>query len=597
MLAALAAAPLAGTLRSLELHCGGAFQPELHHLSGLGASLTSLRVYGNRTMDDAALAELPRVAPALAELHLSEQQSRRGRHVQGEGLAALGALVALRSLALQCREPEPRGMAAALATLTQLTELDLSRCEPRLVVALAPLAALVHGGGALRRLSLPTAYTAWQLERGVPEFLGGGGGGGGGQGATALQALRLQTSAALPMAVMTAMTCLAGLRELNLSYCGPAGSSAAMAGVAAALTGLTSVRLVQEYDDGSGAGCFVADGGGNESVSDPRRVQDPGVAADSSACPRPKDAASTWYEALLTWPLLRQVELSYAEGLDDSHLEGMGRSLRALSCFSLSRNARATGAGFASWRAGCPGLTSLTLYECARVGDAALSQVAVLPLRTLTLAHLPEVGAVGVRHLARACTTLRSLTVERLAGVPGAALAALWRLPLLDTLCVRMCAVNNQTLEIALQESPPQDQQDLPHLPAELKGAAAAAEDADVPQVAAGPSAATTPRPPAPHLTWLELQGALVSTSGLWALRHTPGLTHLDLSYCASVGDGVADVLLLHGGSGVTAGGAGTALIPSLVHIDLRGCPLSEPTLERLRAAGLAVNQGEGTWR
>ncbi|GIL55108.1 hypothetical protein Vafri_10723 [Volvox africanus] len=652
-MAALAAAPLAATLVSLELHCGGAFQPQLHHLDGLGAALTSLQVYGSRTLDDEALAILPRHTPALVQLMLAEQQSRRGRHIRGQGLAVLQDLPALRTLSLLCPEPDVQSMAAALAVLTHLTELDLSRCEPRLTEALAPLSAVVVGagsyGGMLQRLSLPTAYTERQLERGLPAMFGIAAAAADQerQGVAALHALRLHASAALPEQVVEAMSRLGSLRELSLSHCGRGGSGAAVAGAAAALTGLTSIRLIQEYS-GGGDGGEVSDGEGAISPMGPNTKDDADPLITDVLQRLPHAAKEfTWYDGLLTWTSLQQLELTDAYGLDDAHLHEIGRLLGALSYFSLSRNTRTTGAGFASWQTGCRHLTALTLYDCARVGDEAISHVAALPLRTLTLSHLPEVGDVGVRRLAEDCTTLQSLTLERLTGAPGAALATLWRLPLLEVLCLRMCNVNNLTLETAVL---------LPEQ--SVVGAPAVAGD----DGAAVPKVGTPPTAPAPlhlsqqsvtsgqshglvhlnatlqlecgmflqpdraeggcdgmaavrqlaqRLTWLELPGCLVSTSGLWALRHLPGLTHLDLSYCLSVGDAVADILLHGGGrmAAVAAGsaavavspeagraGSGTMLLPSLVHIDLKGCMVAESTLERLRRAGLAVDPGTGTW-
>ncbi|GLC41563.1 hypothetical protein PLESTB_000701700 [Pleodorina starrii] len=679
VMAALGAAPLAASLTSLELHCGGAFQPELHHLAAaeLGRRLTALRVYASRTLDDAALAELPRVAPGLAVLVLGEQQSRRGRHVRGEGLGALAGLGALRALSLACADPDGRRMAAALATLTQLQELDLSRCEPRLLEALAPLRALVcggggGGGGALRRLCLPTAYTTQQLERGLPAVFGGGDGGDrrrdgeagvavAAAAAAELQSLRLHASAPLPEGVVRAMSRLCGLRELSLSHCGPAGSGAAVVAAAAAVTGLTSFHLVQEYGSAADGGFGLEDDDGGGGITSSAAA---GAETADRADPRVGDVA-TWYDGLLAWRSLRRLELTGTDGLDDRHLYEIGRSLGALSYFSLSRNARATGAGFASWPAGCSQLTALTLYDCARVGDAAVEHVAALPLRTLTLAHLPEVGAAGVLRLAGNCTTLRSLTLERLAGAPGSALAALWRLPLLEALCLRMCSVNNQTLEMAFLS--PEQQTEAPGPVSSSSSAVAenprgtamaavsgsgnpAAQEALELDRAAPPdggaagddgAAPPPPPPPAQSLTWLELQGSLVSTMGLWPLRHAAGLTHLDLSYCLSVGDQVAD-LLLHGGGrkaaaaaggstageaeppeaappqpagsaaggacstpggglGLSGGGGGGGgvrlLLPCLVHVDLRGCMVAESTLERLRMAGLAVDPGTGTWR
>ncbi|GIM03578.1 hypothetical protein Vretimale_8318 [Volvox reticuliferus] len=654
VMAALAAAPLASTLVSLELHCGGAFQPELHHLDGLGAALTSLRVYGSRTLDDEALAILPRHTPALVQLMLAEQQSRRGRHIRGQGLAVLRDLPALRALSLVCPEPDAQSMAIALAVLTHLTELDLSRCEPRLLEALAPLSALVVGagsyGGMLQRLSLPTAYTEKQLERGLPATFGGAAAEDEErQSVAALQSLRLHTSAALPEQIVVAMSRLGSLKELSLSHCGLEGSGAAVAGVAAALTGLTSVQLVQEY-----SGC--GDDGEPSGVEGTTSPTGPNTPDDADGWLRLPHVANvvTWYDGLLAWTSLQQLELTDTYGLDDAHLHEIGRLLCALSHFSLSRNTRATGAGFASWPTGCRRLMTLTLYDCTRVGDDAIAHVAALPLRRLTLAHLPEVGAVGVRRLAEDCTTLQSLTLERLAGAPGAALATLWRLPLLEALCLRMCNVNNLVLETAVLL--PKQSAEGRHATAAGDGAAAIRTDSTSP-IAPAPLQLTQQsvtmglshalahanitahvecgkalqpdtakgccdstamvRQPAGRLTWLELPGCLVSTSGLWALRHLSGLTHLDLSYCLSVGDAVADVLL-HGGGrlagaaaadsaaadsaaatvSTVAGGAGSGrmLLPSLVHIDLRGCMVAESTLERLRRAGLAVDPGIGSW-
>ncbi|EFJ41519.1 hypothetical protein VOLCADRAFT_98524 [Volvox carteri f. nagariensis] len=547
-MSALAAAPLAATLTSLDLHCGNAFQPELRHLEGLGSGLMSLRIYGSRTLSDEALAVLPHHMPALAEVVLAEQHSRRGRHVRGEGLAALRGLTALRALSLACPEPDARSMATALATLTQLTELDISRCEPQLLEALSPLSILVcnsgDGGGMLQRLSLPTAYTERQLERGLPVVFGsgaaiasGGDEDGAAMMAVQLQALHLHASAALPVAMVEAMSRLGNLRQLSLSHCGPAGSGATVQAAAAALTKLTSFRLVQEYgssgdgESSTAAGGVAGPAGGRGALHD----VDPHVGGNTTLQLHGQPDVVTWYDGLLTWSALMRLELTDLDGLDDAHLFSIGCSLSVLSCCRFSRNTRITGVGFASWPAGCRRLKALTLYDCARVGDAALEHVSAMPLLTLTLAYLPEVGADGVRHLAEGCKSLRSLILERMARAPGAALAALWRLPRLEALCLRMCNVNNLTLEMALP--PPR------HLAEDSPAAAGAVGAVGADLTAVGgesvSSTAMTGASSAPaasgredaaghgtqlgqqlqsvwaaaqHLTWLELQGSLAAS-------------------------------------------------------------------------------------
>eukprot|EP00198_Chlamydomonas_reinhardtii_P002621 XP_001691957.1 predicted protein [Chlamydomonas reinhardtii] len=486
---ALAEAPhLPSTLTSLELRCGPAFQPELSHLAGL-PSIRRLRIHGCRTIDDEAARQLPRLLPGLRELHIGEQASRRGRHIKGDGLAALASCSELRSLSLSCTEPEPRRLAAALAALTQLTDLDLSGCDPVILDSIGmlhPLAAAGayggSGGGALAALALPAAYTCDQLVRGLPQLLTASAAataaafaltGAGAAGTThdaGLRRLRLQASTALPVQVAAPLLALAGLHELRLSHCGlpPALPPPALAAAAAALSSLTSLQLMQEGGSDEG-GMMLADEGNDAAAEGGVRHAQPVEGASRSGW--------SWYELVPSWGSLQRLEITGASSLTDEHLFEMGCSLPCLTHFALSRSGGVSGAGgrgFASWPSGCRRLSSVSLYDCAGIGDEALGHIAVLPsLTCLALAHLPYVGPHGVRQLAAGATRLAVLTVERLAGAPAPALAALWRLPALESLSLRMC------------------------------------------------------------------EGTLVTTSGLRALGRAAGLTHLNLSHCLDVNDGI----------------------------------------------------------
>ncbi|GFR52493.1 hypothetical protein Agub_g15063, partial [Astrephomene gubernaculifera] len=598
LLTALASAPLAASLTSLELHCTPAFQPELTHITsatsafavpaaaaaggggdegggGGGSSccnwvpvwrLRSLHLYGSRTLDDAALAGLPRAVPDLAELVLIEQHSRRGRHIRGGGLTALTALTGLTGLTLGCTEPDTRRLAAAVATLTGLRDLDLSRCDPQILDALAPLSSLLccrsiggFGGESLLRLSLPTAYTEQQLSRGLPTALGGG-------EASGLRSLRLHASSALPDDLVRVMSGLSGLREMNLAHCGPPPGGGLLAAVAAALTGLTSCQLTQEYGSGEEGG---GDGGGGGGVDEGLREADRADVSSDRGVVRGCGGGDgggvggtrivAWVDAVPLWRNLRQLLLTDVDALYDKHLYDMGRTLTELSYFSLSRNTRVTGEGFSSWPNGCCQLTTVTLYDCCRIADAAVIHLATLPrLQHFSLEHLPGIGADGVRHLAAHCTALRSLTLERLSAVPGEVLANLfWRLPLLECLSLRMCDVTNQTLEAALgahPRNPPQQQhqhQQQQHQQQQQPQSQQQRQQGEQEhQQGEQQTPATRPQTPAaPPLCWLELTGCqLLSTAGLRALRGAaPGLTYLNLSYCVSVGEGVVELLLLGG--------------------------------------------------
>ncbi|PNW71970.1 hypothetical protein CHLRE_16g687850v5 [Chlamydomonas reinhardtii] len=669
---ALAEAPhLPSTLTSLELRCGPAFQPELSHLAGL-PSIRRLRIHGCRTIDDEAARQLPRLLPGLRELHIGEQASRRGRHIKGDGLAALASCSELRSLSLSCTEPEPRRLAAALAALTQLTDLDLSGCDPVILDSIGmlhPLAAAGayggSGGGALAALALPAAYTCDQLVRGLPQLLTASAAataaafaltGAGAAGTThdaGLRRLRLQASTALPVQVAAPLLALAGLHELRLSHCGlpPALPPPALAAAAAALSSLTSLQLMQEGGSDEG-GMMLADEGNDAAAEGGVRHAQPVEGASRSGW--------SWYELVPSWGSLQRLEITGASSLTDEHLFEMGCSLPCLTHFALSRSGGVSGAGgrgFASWPSGCRRLSSVSLYDCAGIGDEALGHIAVLPsLTCLALAHLPYVGPHGVRQLAAGATRLAVLTVERLAGAPAPALAALWRLPALESLSLRMCEVTNLSLQLALE----------PQTAATGAAAAAAAAVSTVaPATAAGrdgtvaavtrgvgnvslaeaveaaeqqeEGVASLPAPAA-RLSHLDLQGTLVTTSGLRALGRAAGLTHLNLSHCLDVNDGIVELLLAGGrgrsggnangdegrggggiansgaggsgrsgaagesgdsGGGLGAGGASGALplLPSLVLLEVRGCSVSEAALARLAAAGIAVNTGFGAWR
>ncbi|KAG2451228.1 hypothetical protein HYH02_003835 [Chlamydomonas schloesseri] len=622
---ALAAAPhLPATLTSLELRCGPAFQPELTHLAGLPA-VQLLRVYGCRTVDDNAVAQLPRLLPGLRELHVGEQASRRGRHIRGEGLAALVGCSGLLRLSLGCTEPEPRRLAAALAVLTQLTELDVSGCDPVMLDSIGLLQPLAAAGGAqgdgLQVMALPAAYTLDQLARGLPQVLhaassaaaatstpaGPAASGAAAAAAAAvaaaaaaaaaggqaphpagLQVLRLHASAQLPALVAAPLLALAGLRELRLSHCGPppALPEAALAAAATALSSLTSLQLAQEGGADSDGMMLAGDEpGGDEGAEAAAERREQEAAAD--AAPPPPRRGWSWYELLPSWVSLRRLEITGADSLTDEHLHAMGTSLPLLTHFALSRSGGVSGGGgsergFASWPAGCRCLSSVSLYDCAGIGDEALGHLAVLPALTcLALAHLPYVGPHGVRQLVAGATRLAVLTIERLAGTPAVALAELWRLPALESLSLRMCEVTNLSLQMALEPSPPPPPPAAPPAPPGrsngVAASVAAARGSGEGTVAAvmqdwgrltvveastataaadkveGGGAATGAPAPVARLSRLDLQGTLVTTAGLRVLGRAAGLTHLNLSHCVDVNDGFVEMLLA--GRRVAGGG------------------------------------------
>mgnify|MGYP001807246656 CR=1 FL=1 len=682
--------------------------------------------------------------------------------------AALASCSELRSLSLSCTEPEPRRLAAALAALTQLTDLDLSGCDPVILDSIGmlhPLAAAGayggSGGGALAALALPAAYTCDQLVRGLPQLLTASAAataaafaltGAGAAGTThdaGLRRLRLQASTALPVQVAAPLLALAGLHELRLSHCGlpPALPPPALAAAAAALSSLTSLQLMQEGGSDEG-GMMLADEGNDAAAEGGVRHAQPVEGASRSGW--------SWYELVPSWGSLQRLEITGASSLTDEHLFEMGCSLPCLTHFALSRSGGVSGAGgrgFASWPSGCRRLSSVSLYDCAGIGDEALGHIAVLPsLTCLALAHLPYVGPHGVRQLAAGATRLAVLTVERLAGAPAPALAALWRLPALESLSLRMCEVTNLSLQLALEpqtaatgaaaaaaaavstvapataagrdgtvaavtrgvgnvslaeavEAAEQQEEGVASLPApaarlshldlqvvglvtmfctlvrRLHGASknpchppagrlahcllalciaraptrpAASQrsscrvpchtayclkprdDADACTCTSSCPHHAMPNSPMPRHACA--QGTLVTTSGLRALGRAAGLTHLNLSHCLDVNDGIVELLLAGGrgrsggnangdegrggggiansgaggsgrsgaagesgdsGGGLGAGGASGALplLPSLVLLEVRGCSVSEAALARLAAAGIAVNTGFGAWR
>lgn len=364
---------LAPTLTSLDLTCSTAFQPDIQHLTGL-SHLRRLRITGCRTLYDDALPHLSHLS-ALTELSLHEQHSRRGRHITGGGLSSLSSLPALTSLTLACHSASPRHLIPALASLTQiaLSSLDLSRCDPTLLEHLAPLTAL---GPSLLHLSLPSAYLprqaagAFGVLTGLPH----------------LRSVRIATTTQLPAGAVGALARLSGLQEVSMSHSGRPGSDVGR--LREALSGLSCFHLVQEHHqevgdgDGEGGGDGVQGEGGGAEVE---QQQGPPAGAGQGEAVVAEAGRGTWYDAAVGWSSLRELVVTDTETMTDEHLCDMGArgTVQQLSYFSLSRSARVTGRGLASWGGpggGCSALRTLVLYDCAAV---QVSRGDVWPLRAI----------------------------------------------------------------------------------------------------------------------------------------------------------------------------------------------------------------------
>ncbi len=352
---------LAPTLTSLDLTCSTAFQPDIQHLTAL-THLRRLRITGCRTLYDDALPYLSHLS-ALTELSLHEQHSRRGRHITGEGFSSLSSLPALASLNLSCHSASPRHFIPALASLTQiaLSSLDLSRCDPTLLEHLAPLTAL---GSSILHLSLPSAYLPRQAAGAFGVL----------PGLPHLRSVRLTTTTQLPAEAVGALARLSGLQEVSISHSGRPGSDVGR--LREALSGLRCFHLVQEHNqevgDGDGEGGGEVQGEGGEAEGEQQQGGLVGVGQGEVGVAEARRGRGTWYDAAVGWSSLRDLVVTDTETMTDEHLCDMGArgTVRQLSYFSLSRSARVTGRGLASWGGpggGCSTLRTLVLYDCAAV--------------------------------------------------------------------------------------------------------------------------------------------------------------------------------------------------------------------------------------
>ncbi len=390
----------------------------------------------------AAPAREPRLAAA-------PHPRRPSKHVDGPGVRSLAALPGLRALTLGCPAATPARLADALAALTQLTALDLTRCDAGLLPALGPLRGLVAppgraGGGRLRALSLSLGFEERQLSRGVAELLAGAAAAaaavaeaeeearaasGRAESVEAgLQTLKLHAHAPLPPAVADSLAVLRQLRQLSLQACGrpPAG---ALAAAASCLTRLTSLALMLPSAGNEGAGAepqgpaaqagaaaaaglaaaaAAADGAGAP-LGLPGGAQGQAAAAAAATAAAPEGAPASWLDCVGSWRGLGALEVSDdAAELGEAQLAAWGGRLHALRCeLRVMRGVR-------------------PLHDC---GPPARPLCVLRVLRVLVgpRACTPKEGRdVAAASSHRPASPCRTLTLRRAAGVSGGAGFAAW---------------------------------------------------------------------------------------------------------------------------------------------------------------------------
>jgi hypothetical protein len=281
---------------------------------------------------------------------------------------------------------------------------------------------------------------------------------------------------------------------------------------------------------------------------------------------------------------LTRLSLAGARGVDDAAVAALAAAPR-LTDLTLDRCDAVTGAcfgdGWGTWtgQAGAPTtapLSSLSLRQCARLGDAGLAGLAAsrlaASLTSLVLDECDGLTDAGLAALA-GCASLASLSMRGLAGLGRSgeadggcgltrALASgrLTRLARLDAAgCVRLSPVAAAALAA------------LPAL-----------ADLDVSGCERVDAAFLRALSPAPSLATLRLAGCQgVICAGLEALLSISGgvtasLTSLDAGGCGGLGDGGVAAL--------------ASRAPRLAHLGLAGCGrVGSPALAALAAGAPAL--------